>query len=110
MNKAIDKSITPKRRLFQKNPNKIKETLADRIIHAISVTLLIFFVILILFPLLNYFSLAFNNYAFNDKIILWPARFDLAPLKYVFSNNSKDFWRAFLNSVIITLIVTVVSS
>ena len=110
MNKAIDKSITPKRRLFHKNPNKIKETLADRIIHAISVTLLIFFVILIVFPLLNYFSLAFNNYAFNDKIILWPAKLDLAPLKYVFSNNSKDFWRAFLNSVIITLIVTFVSN
>ena len=110
MNKAIDQTNITRRRLFKKNPNKIKETLADRIIHGVSVTLLIIFVILIVFPLLNYFSLAFNNYAFNDKVILWPAKLDLAPLKYVFSANSKDFWRAFLNSVIITLIVTIVSN
>ena len=103
-------NTTKKKSIFKRNPNKIKESLADRIIHAISVTLLFIFVILILFPLLNYFSLAFNNYAFNDKIIIWPAKFDLAPLKYVFSNNSKDLWKSFSNSVIITLLVTVVSN
>lgn len=102
--------IKKPRRINKKHPNKIKEPLIDQIIHIISVICLLSLVIIILFPLLNYFSLAFNNYAFNDKIVLWPAKFDLAPLKYVFSSNSKDFWRAFLNSVIITLIVTVVSN
>ena len=30
MNKAIDQTNITRRRLFKKNPNKIKETLADR--------------------------------------------------------------------------------
>ena len=90
--------------------NKIKEPVVDRIIHVASLTLLLTFVIIIILPLLNYFSLAFNNYAFNNKIILWPRKFDLAPMKYVFSNNSKAFWHSFGNSVIITVIVTIVSN
>ena len=99
----------PKKR-GKRHPNKIKEPLIDKIIHGISLSCLIIFVIIILFPLLNYFSLAFNNYAYNDKIVIWPSKWDFSALKYVFSSNSKDFWRAFLNSVIITLTVTIVSN
>ena len=107
--KLSEKEKLEIRKKYRKQ-NRVKEPMVDKVIHIISLVLLITFVLLILFPLLNYFSLAFNNYAFNDQIVLWPSKFDIAPMQYVFSKNSKDFWRSFLNSVIITLIVTVVSN
>ena len=61
--------------------------------------------------MLNYFSLAFNDGAQNLKVVIYPVKPTLASFKYVLTGNgAADFWRAFGNSVIITVIVTIGSN
>lgn len=96
--------------LSKPNPNKIRESRIDRTILMINGVLLIFMVILVAVPVLNYFSLAFNNSAFNNKVTVIPKKFSLEAMKYVLGGNYAGFWRAFLNSVIITVVVTIVSN
>lgn len=97
--------------LFKKNPNKIRESKVDVVFNIINITLLILGVILICFPLLNYFSLAFNDGNFNLNVVIFPVRPTLASMKYVLvEKGAADFWRAFGNSVIITLTVTIASN
>ncbi len=98
------------RRKFAKNPNKIRESKFDVGLSVTNVVLLVLLVILIACPLLSFFSLAFSNSAFNAQVILFPKRFTLWAFEYIFDEESVWFWRAFLNSVIITVVVTVVSN
>lgn len=94
-----------------KRKNKIKESVTDRIIGAANIVLLAFLVVLIAFPLLNYFSLAFNDGNFNIDVVVFPAKFSWKAISYVVKGDqSSSFWTAFLNSVIITLAVTIGSN
>ena len=95
---------------FSKNPNKIRESKLDISVSVINIILLFLMVILVAFPLLSFFSLAFSNSAFNAQVILFPKRFTLWAFEYIFREEAVWFWRAFLNSVIITVIVTIVSN
>ena len=97
--------------MFSKNPNKIKESKLDVAFNIINIVLLALMVILVLFPLLNYFSLAFNDGNYNIDVVIFPVKPTLAAIEYVLiGEESANFWRAFLNSVIITLTITIVSN
>lgn len=96
---------------FQKNPNKIRESKLDIGLSVLNIVLLFAMVLLVVLPLLNYFSLAFNDGNFNINVVFFPVRPTFAAFKYVLAGDgAADFWRAFGNSVAITLIVTVVSN
>ena len=96
---------------FKKNPNKIHESLLDKILGVLNIVLLLLGVILIILPLLNYFSLAFNDGAFNIEIVFWPAKFSFDSFNYIMAGEGAvNFWRAFGNSVFITVVITVVSN
>ena len=98
-------------KLFRKNPNKIRESKVDIALNILNITLLLCGVVLICFPLLNYFSLAFNDGNFNLKVVVFPVRPTFASLKYVLiGQEAARFWRAFGNSVIITVTVTIGSN
>ncbi len=100
-----------RRNPFRRNPNKIKESVLDRCLAVLNIVILLFFVVLVCFPLLNYFSLAFNNGNFNLDVVIYPVRPTLKAFEYVLAGDgAKNFWRAFGNSVVITLIVTVGSN
>lgn len=99
-----------KHNLFKKNPNKIHNSKVDVAIHGVSLFFLVFMVVITLVPLLNYFSLAFNDPYFNNSITVFPSKWDFSSLAYVFSEKYSGFWIAFLNSVIITVVVTIVSN
>ncbi len=100
-----------KKRLFQKNPNKIKESKFDIFLNILNLTILFLGVILIIFPLLNYFSLAFNNGNSNLKVVFYPVDPTFKAFEYVLAGEGAlDFWRAFGNSVLLTVVVTVVSN
>ncbi len=90
--------------------NKVKQPVVDYFIHGVSLFLLFFLVVITLVPLLNYFSLAFNDPNFNQSVTIFPVRWDVSSLAYIFSSKYSGFWRSFLNSVIITLVVTIVSN
>lgn len=96
--------------LLKKNPNKIRNSKVDISIHTVSVILLLFLVVITIIPLLNYFSLAFNDPYYNSSITIFPSKWDFSSFSYVFSSKYSGFWLAFLNSVIITLVVTIVSN
>ena len=101
----------PKRKLFQKNPNKIRESRLDVALGIINIILLALGVLLIVFPLLNYFSLAFNNGYFNLNVVVFPVKPTLDAIIYVlFTTGAAEFWTAFGNSVIITVVVTIGSN
>ena len=96
---------------FKKNPNKIRESKLDTAFTVINLIFLFLGVALICFPLLNYFSLAFNNGNFNLEVVIFPVRPTVKAISYVlFEEGAKGFWTSFGNSVIITLVVTVGSN
>ena len=101
----------PNKKRFKKNRNKIRESKLDIAFGIINLVVLFAGVLLIIFPLLNYFSLAFNNGSFNLKVVIFPVRFSFKAISYVlFEEGAKDYWTAFGNSVIITAVVTIGSN
>jgi len=95
---------------FKTNKNKIRESAFDIAIHSISLVLLVGMVILVLVPVLNYFSLAFNDSMYNSRITIFPYKWSFNSFKYILSGTYNGFWRSFYNSVVITLVVTIVSN
>lgn len=89
---------------------KVRQPVVDVVIRTISMVILGLFVILIIVPLLNYFSLAFNDPTYNENVIIFPIRWDFSSFAYLFSSNSEGFWKSFVNSIIITVVVTVISN
>lgn len=99
---------TERRRRSGRHPNRIRESALDRTLNIVNIVVLVIGMILICFPLLNYFSLAFNNGNFNLDVVVFPARFSLEPMKYVLiTSGAAEFWRAFGNSVVYTASVTI---
>lgn len=100
-----------KAKLFHKNPNKIRESKLDVFLSVLNITLLVLAMLLICFPLLNYFSLAFNDGNFNLQVVFFPVRPTFAAFEYVLAGDGAvDFWRAFGNSVLLTVVVTIGSN
>ncbi len=96
---------------FKKNPNKIHESMFDRILLVLNVVLLLLFCVVVLFPLLSFFSLGFSNSAFNSQVVLYPRGWTLWAYRYILMGEEATyFWRSFLNSVIITAVITIVSN
>lgn len=97
--------------LKPKRKNRIKEGVVDRSIGIFNIALLFAFVIIVVVPLLSYFSLAFSDPYYNDEITIFPTHFSLKAFEYILIGaEAKTFWKSFLNSVIITLFVTIVSN
>lgn len=94
-----------------KNPNKIRQSKFDTAFDITNVVILFLGVVIICFPLLNFFSLAFNDGYFNTKVIIFPVKFSLEAFRYVLvEEGAAEFWRATLNSVILTVTVTTISN
>lgn len=99
------------KRRFKHNPNKIRESKLDIALNITNIVCLILGVLIILFPLLNFFSLAFNEGEFNMDVVLFPVKPTFKSIIYVMGGEmAASFWHSFLNSVIITVTVTVVSN
>ena len=97
--------------IFKRHPNRIKESKVDIAFRWINIILLLIFVVVVAFPILSYFALAFSNGAYNLDVILLPRGWTLQPFVFIFTGaDSYYFWRSVLNSVIITVCVTVGSN
>lgn len=109
--KKPNKFVAFFKNLFKKNPNKIRESKLDVALGIINLVLLLGGVLIIVFPLLNYFALAFNDGNFNLNVVVVPVRFSFKAVSYVlFEDGAKQFWTSFGNSVIITVVVTIGSN
>lgn len=99
------------KRRFMRDQNKIKESKLDFALSVVNIVCLLLGVIIVIFPLLNYFSYAFNNGYYNVDVIFFPVKPTLDAIIYVMGGAmAAEFWRSFLNSIIITVTVTVVSN
>lgn len=97
--------------IFKRNPNKIKESKLDTSLVIINIVLLVLFMIVIICPLLNFFSLAFNNSLYNKNVVLFPKKISWFAFGQIFKGSEAAiFWRSFGNSVIITLVITIGSN
>ena len=104
---ASDRRVE-RRRHSGKHPNRIRESALDRTLNIVNIVVLVCAMILICFPLLNYFSLAFNNGNRNLDVIIFPADFSWEPMKYVLiESGAAEFWRSFGISVVYTASVTI---
>lgn len=99
------------KQLNKRHNNKIKQTTFDTVIDVINIVLLIIGVIVILFPTLSYFALAFSDGAFNSAVVLFPKGFNVKSFEYILVGEfSSGFWVSVKNSVIITLCITIGSN
>lgn len=97
--------------IFKRNPNKIKESKLDTSLVVVNIVLLVLFMIVIIFPLLNFFSLSINDYRRNGDVILFPVKLSGFGFRTVFKGSeAAHLWRAFGNSVIITFVITIGSN
>lgn len=92
----------------KKRNNKIKETKMDQIFDVINILILFSLVLLVVLPLINLFSRAFSDGVYNPQVTFYPVKFTFRSFDYVMGQG--NFWKSFGNSLIITLIVTVVSN
>ena len=86
----------------------IKKPIGDQVLDVLNIAFLIFFCLLIIIPLLNLIAFAFSTGTSNSKVTFLPVGFTFDMFNYVVHESS--FWRSLLNSVIITLFVTVFSN
>jgi len=89
--------------------NKIKRRTGDKITDMMIVGIMLFIVVITLYPFINVLAISFNeaNDTIKGGIYLWPRAFTLANYKEVFKDSILA--RAFTNSVLRTLIGTSVS-
>lgn len=90
------------------NRNKMKTPISDKIYIAIIWIFLSILMLIILFPMLNMFALGFSNGVFNAKVVILPKGFNLNSFNYIFKEH--EFTVAFVNSIIITISITVLST
>jgi len=89
--------------------NKIKRRSGDKITDMMIIGVMLFIVVITLYPFINVLAISFNeaNDTIKGGIYLWPRAFTLANYKEVFKDSILA--RAFTNSVLRTLIGTSVS-
>lgn len=86
----------------------IKKPTGDRVLSGVNIAFLIFFCLLVIVPLLNLISFAFSTGTRNSEVTFIPVGFTFDMFNYVMHDGA--FWRSLLNSVIITLLVTIFSN
>jgi len=93
---------------FSLNKNRIKTPLSDKIYLTVIWLFLAILLVIIIFPMLNMFALGFSNGVYNSKVILLPKGLNFSSFSYILREN--EFKVAFINSVIITISITVLST
>ena len=92
----------------KQKPMRIKSTPADIVFDVIKWTVIIISLLLVIFPIFNVLSLSLSDGKFNSKVSIFPRGFTFASYVYVFKDIS--FLQAFGNSVLATVLVTILSN
>lgn len=80
----------------------------DKLFNIITLFSLLFFVIIVIAPLLNLIALAFSDGRFNSQVTFVPLGFTFFSFEYIIS--SQPFWTAAGNSFIYVILTTIVST
>jgi putative aldouronate transport system permease protein len=88
---------------------KIREATGDRIFNVVNYTILSFFFIIVLYPLIYIVSASFSSTdaVISGRVWLWPVEPGLKGYEAVF--NNKAIWKGFANSLFYTIVGTVIN-
>ena len=92
-----------------KTKTKIREPRCDRVMHAITSTVLMFVLIIVGYPVLYVVSSSFSSTnALNEgRVLLWPVEFSLSSYEFVF--RYEQVWIGYRNTIFYTIGCTVVT-
>lgn len=92
-----------------KRKNKIGLCRSDRIMRDVVMVLMVLLVIVILYPLIYVLSSSFSSgtAVTTGKVLLWPVDFSTTGYQLVF--DYKSVWTGYLNTIIYTVVATVVN-
>lgn len=84
--------------------NKMKISTLDIVLKIINYTVLLFLVVVMLFPFWNILVKSFmiDEDISQNALALWPVNWQIDGYKTIFEDKTYDFGRAFLNSVFVT--------
>lgn len=87
----------------------IKRTMSEKIFDAINVLVVLFFTVIILYPLLFvvFASMSDPRLMFDNPLLLWPKGFNVESYIKVFEN--KDIWMSYRNTILYTLVGTTIN-
>lgn len=86
----------------------IKTPKSDRVLKGLNIGFLAFFIILVIVPLLNLLAFAFSSGEYNSQVTFIPQGITLDNFAYIL--KQERFYTSFINSVIITAVVTILSN
>lgn len=91
------------------NLNKLKKTREDKVFTAISLTILAIIMIIVIYPMWVVIISSLSNplSIFNNPFVFWITDFTVESYKLVFTD--KNFMQGFVNSVLYTVIGTIVN-
>lgn len=91
------------------NSRLIANTVSDKIFTALMYIIVGIVTLLMLYPFLNVFAIAFSTYEgyVKNPLMIWPSEWDFTAFYYVL--RSKWLWSSFGNSVFVTGVGTVIS-
>ena len=92
-----------------KNPNRIKKSTSDRVLQYVVTTVLILFLIIILFPLVYIVSSSFSSgrAVTSGKVLLWPVEFSTNGYKIIF--DYEIVWTGYANTLFYTVAGTLLN-
>ena len=93
-----------------KNPNKIKEPVFDRVFYAVCFVILLFLLVIIIYPLWFVLMASFSDaqYVNNGTILLYPRGFTLLGYQRTIANS--DIWTGYANTLLYTVGGTLVGT
>ncbi|MDE5896373.1 MAG: carbohydrate ABC transporter permease [Clostridia bacterium] len=96
------------KKIKRRKSTRIKQTPADIVFDVIKYVILVVSLVLVILPMLNILALSFSNGVYNSKVSIIPLGINFKAYVYVLSESL--FLQAFGNSVLATVLVTILST
>lgn len=79
-----------------------KRGMSDKMFNSIVITIMVIFLIIVLYPLIYVLSSSFSSGSAvtNGRVLLWPVDFSIEGYRYVFSNE--QIWTGYANTIFYT--------
>ena len=90
--------------MFQKNKNKVKDSLGDRIFDAVNVIFMILLAVIILYPFLNILAISMSGVSEGrlNTVTIIPKEFTVDAYSQIVANSA--IWRSYANTIFVALV------
>ena len=90
--------------MFQKNKNKVKDSLGDRIFDVVNVIFMILLAVIILYPFLNILAISMSGVSEGrlNTVTIIPKQFTVDAYSQIVANSA--IWRSYANTIFVALV------